>query len=97
MNALILKFISQYDSSHRIGIESKPSKHVDDDSITNYTNANLLIECWDAIARSVSVNDFGNLTLNTQHIVYFTPGIIDMTNTINSTNTNTILFNSEFC
>jgi len=95
VNALILKFISQYDSSHRIGIESKPSKHVDDDIITNYTNANLLIECWDAIARSVSLNDFGNLTLNTQHIVYFTPGI-NMTNTLNS-NTNTILFNSEFC
>jgi len=74
VNALILKFISQYDSSHRIGIESMPSKHVHDDSTTYYTNPNLLIECWDAIARSVSLNDFGNLTLNTQHIVYFTPG-----------------------
>ena len=100
MNALILKFISQYDSSHRIGIESKPSTYVDDDSTTNYTNANLLIECWDAIARSVSLNDYGHLTLSTQHIVYFTPGTIDTTNTNNTntnTNTNNILLNSEFC
>ena len=74
MNALILKFISQYDSSHRIGIESMPSKHVHDDSTANYTNANLLIEFWDAMARSVSLTDFGHLTLNTQHIVYFIPG-----------------------
>lgn len=71
VNALIVKFISQYESSHRIELAS--NRH-DDDNSNNYTNMNRLTECWDAIARSVTLNDYGNVTISTQHIVYFTPG-----------------------
>ena len=75
VNALIVKFISQYESSHRIGIESNPSKYnkINDDSSDTYTSVNRVVECWDAIARSVTINDFGNVAINTQHIVHFTP------------------------